>query len=123
MEVGSTMTIGHREGPCEPVSSLVAQHSSLVTCSLPLALYLHIPFCVRKCFYCDFNSGPAADEAREAYVETLCREIRQSPWTGHPVRTVFFGGGTPSELTVPQLGRINDQIRESFCPSPASEWT
>src|ERR1700736_508595 len=80
----------------------------------PLALYVHIPFCVRKCFYCDFNSGPSQAEQREEYVELLCREIRQSAWAGSTARTVFFGGGTPSELSPGQLGRINDQLRETF---------
>src|SRR5438128_2716804 len=89
----------------------------------PLALYVHIPFCVRKCFYCDFNSGPSRPEQREAYVDLLCREIRQSPRAGSPARTVFFGGGTPSELTPAQLARINDQLRETFRVDAEAEWT
>src|SRR5438034_1026312 len=64
----------------------------------PLGLYVHIPFCVRKCHYCDFASGPAPEAIREQYVEILVEEIRRSPWRGAPARTVFFGGGTPSEL-------------------------
>src|ERR1043166_4716413 len=80
----------------------------------PLALYLHIPFCVRKCHYCDFNSGPASEEAREAYVRTLCQEIRQSPWRGSRAWTVFFGGGTPSELTTTQLARICGELCQAF---------
>jgi oxygen-independent coproporphyrinogen III oxidase len=91
--------------------------------SPPLALYLHIPFCVRKCFYCDFNSGPSQPEQREAYVDLLCREIRQSPWAGSPARTVFFGGGTPSELSPAQLARINAQLRETFQIATEAEWT
>src|SRR5438034_8957779 len=87
------------------------QSASLITHHSSLALYVHVPFCVRKCFYCDFNSGPSSAEAREAYVETLCREIRQSPWARSPARTVFFGGGTPSELTTLQLARINEELR------------
>ena len=42
----------------------------------PLELYLHIPFCVSKCKYCDFLSAPAGEEERQAYVENLCRKIR-----------------------------------------------
>jgi oxygen-independent coproporphyrinogen-3 oxidase len=90
---------------------------------LPLALYLHIPFCVRKCHYCDFNSGPASEEAREAYVQVLCREIRQSGWAGCRAWTVFFGGGTPSELTTAQLARICGELRDAFRPEPEAEWT
>jgi putative oxygen-independent coproporphyrinogen III oxidase len=105
-----------RGEPARPVSSLITHHSSL-------ALYVHVPFCVRKCFYCDFNSGPSSAEAREAYVETLCREIRQCPWSGSPAHTVFFGGGTPSELTVRQLARINEALRAAFRLAPEAEWT
>lgn len=106
---------------------------------LPLALYVHIPFCVRKCYYCDFNSGPASEEIREQYVDALVEEIRRSPWRGQPARTVFFGGGTPSELKTPQLRRITEALRESFHfaaedepaafypssfnPHPSTEWT
>jgi oxygen-independent coproporphyrinogen-3 oxidase len=80
----------------------------------PLGLYVHIPFCVRKCHYCDFNSGPVAEESRERYLEALCAEIRNSPWAGEPARTLFFGGGTPSELTTPQLTQIVTALRDTF---------
>ena len=83
-------------------------------CELPLALYVHIPFCVRKCYYCDFNSGPASEAIREQYVDALVEEIRTSRWRGQPARTVFFGGGTPSELNSPQLERITEALRETF---------
>lgn len=91
----------------------------------PLALYVHIPFCVRKCHYCDFNSGPASQDIREQYVDALVSEIRASQWAGEEVRTVFFGGGTPSELAGSQLLRIARALRESFClpGSPEIEWT
>jgi oxygen-independent coproporphyrinogen III oxidase len=89
----------------------------------PLALYVHIPFCVRKCHYCDFNSGPSTEEAREQYVKTLCREIAQSPWAGGRARTVFYGGGTPSELTAEQLHRTNQCLRDTFRMGPEAEWT
>jgi oxygen-independent coproporphyrinogen-3 oxidase len=56
-------------------------------------------------------------------VDVLCREIRQCPWAGSPARTVFYGGGTPSELTSAQLGRINAQLRQSFRITSDAEWT
>jgi oxygen-independent coproporphyrinogen-3 oxidase len=89
----------------------------------PLGLYVHIPFCVRKCFYCDFNAGPAAEAVRRSYVEALCREITQSPQAGAPARTIFFGGGTPSELDGDQLGAIAAALRRAFEILPGAEWT
>jgi oxygen-independent coproporphyrinogen III oxidase len=80
----------------------------------PLAIYVHIPFCVRKCHYCDFNAGPASQEIRAQYVDALVAEIRRSPWRGRAGRTLFFGGGTPSELTTDQLRIIVSALRESF---------
>lgn len=102
---------------------------------MSLGLYVHIPFCVRKCYYCDFASGPAPDTIREKYVDALIAEIRASPWRGSPARTVFFGGGTPSELDTAQLARITQALRTSFafrvsafsvspwCDPVPPEWT
>jgi oxygen-independent coproporphyrinogen-3 oxidase len=81
---------------------------------LPLALYVHVPFCVRKCYYCDFASGPAPAEIRGRYVAALEKEIRATEFRGLPARTVFFGGGTPSELDGEQLHRLTAALRETF---------
>jgi oxygen-independent coproporphyrinogen-3 oxidase len=88
--------------------------SSPADAAEPLAVYVHIPFCVRKCHYCDFNAGPASQEIRAQYVDALVAEIRRSPWSGRAGRTLFFGGGTPSELTSDQLRTIVSALRESF---------
>ena len=62
----------------------------------PLELYLHIPFCVKKCDYCDFLSGPSGTETRKAYTEALIREIQALPeHLDREVVSVFTGGGTP----------------------------
>ncbi|MBD5460541.1 MAG: oxygen-independent coproporphyrinogen III oxidase [Lachnospiraceae bacterium] len=81
-----------------------------------LSIYIHIPFCVRKCSYCDFLSFPSKENEREEYVETLLEEIRleSSGYAAYEVRTVFFGGGTPSLLTPAQMERIMVCLRESF---------
>ncbi len=81
-----------------------------------LGIYIHIPFCVKKCNYCDFLSFPANDEAREAYVQTLLKEIRLEArrYQSYQVQTVFFGGGTPSLLTVPQLTAIMETLKACF---------
>lgn len=76
-----------------------------------ISLYIHIPFCIRKCNYCDFLSFPAGDDIRDKYVDSLCSEIRlYSEFVTEPVYTVFFGGGTPSLLTPIQTERIMNAI-------------
>ena len=82
----------------------------------PLSLYLHFPFCVRKCRYCDFLSFPAEGQERQKYVDCLCEEIRirGSEFAEHEVQTIFFGGGTPSLLEPSQLGKLMTAVRESF---------
>jgi putative oxygen-independent coproporphyrinogen III oxidase len=84
-----------------------------ITPSLPLAAYIHIPFCRRRCFYCDFPISVVGDKKRgetsvtiDQYVEVLCQEIAITPTFGQPLQTIFFGGGTPSLLSVDQLKRI-----------------
>ena len=63
-----------------------------------LGIYIHIPFCVRKCKYCDFLSGPAGKDVQKKYVEMLLEEIEryQEMMQNSHTDTVFFGGGTPS---------------------------
>lgn len=82
----------------------------------PLGLYVHIPFCVKKCAYCDFLSFPAGEEEKERYVEALCTEIRANRENAaeYRVETVYFGGGTPSVLSIEQLTRILAAITETF---------
>lgn len=86
-------------------------------------LYLHIPYCVKKCDYCDFTSFPCKNGVPEAYVDALIREISLvARKEEYPARfdTVFFGGGTPSLLTGEQMRRIMDALREAF-PLAADE--
>lgn len=81
-----------------------------------LELYIHVPFCVRKCAYCDFLSGPSDDVTIQNYVEALCREIRANAELAkeHIVTTIFFGGGTPSILSGEQMGHIFANLRNVF---------
>lgn len=81
-----------------------------------LEIYIHIPFCVKKCAYCDFLSAPATEEAREMYVELLCEEILAAcgKTEGYIVTSIFFGGGTPSLLTGKQAAKIMQAICENF---------
>jgi oxygen-independent coproporphyrinogen-3 oxidase len=89
----------------------------------PWGLYVHIPFCVRKCAYCDFNSGPASEETRHRYLAALHREIALSPWRGEPARTVYFGGGTPSELSPEELCAVLESVRRAFRIEDGAEIT
>lgn len=81
-----------------------------------LSLYLHIPFCVRKCLYCDFLSGLQSADMQEQYVEALCREIQEtSPeYREYQVVSVFIGGGTPSVLLTEQTIRIMETLKSCF---------
>ncbi|MGL6025199.1 MAG: radical SAM family heme chaperone HemW [Cetobacterium sp.] len=67
-------------------------------------MYIHIPFCLNKCNYCDFLSFKSTVEEREKYVDSLIKEIEMYP--KFPLETVYFGGGTPSLLTPEQVNRI-----------------
>lgn len=85
-------------------------------------VYVHIPFCVRKCNYCDFLSGPASDMVRRQYVQALTEEIRRTEERmSGTVKSIFFGGGTPSMLESEQMQMILDAIRASFVISPQAE--
>ena len=67
-----------------------------------LSLYIHIPFCVRKCGYCDFLSAPADEKARDRYVQALLMEIeryRGTETADRKIKTLYIGGGTPSTLS------------------------
>ncbi len=80
----------------------------------PLGLYLHIPFCEKKCSYCDFYSVAANDTVKRDYIKALMREITQ--WGGklsRPIDTVYFGGGTPS-LIAEYLPEIMRCVKASF---------
>ena len=91
-----------------------------------LGIYLHIPFCRSKCLYCDFCSVPSAkEETVERYIDALCRQIKNvgEKAANRTVDTVFMGGGTPTFLTAPQLGRITDQLNGSFNISSDAEFT
>lgn len=90
-----------------------------------LELYVHIPFCVKKCPYCDFLSFPANDAVQQDYVDALCREIgfygqRLRPYG---VSTVYLGGGTPTWLRESLTRQLMGALRESFFIFPDAEIT
>ena len=106
-----------------------------------LSVYIHIPFCVRKCFYCDFLSFPvdkdafvktcgtafgcAAQNTMESYVNLLLAEIEKSAvgYKEYQVLSVFFGGGTPSLLPAKEVGRIMETVRKHYRIAEDAELT
>lgn len=81
------------------------------------SLYIHIPFCRRRCSYCDFNTYAGLENLIPAYVTAVCREVEWvalAAGKNLPVHTVFFGGGTPSLLPLLELERILSAVREAF---------
>ncbi len=90
-----------------------------------LELYLHIPFCIQKCKYCDFLSMPADETARSRYVDMLLQEIKEkaSDCKGYQAATVFLGGGTPSLLTDAQISIIMETLQDYFSLGQGAEIT
>lgn len=87
-----------------------------------MGIYIHIPFCVSKCIYCDFLSFAADDDVKRHYVDSLCREILGRNDKG-VVTSIFFGGGTPSILPACEIGRILRTIRSCYEVAESAEIT
>ncbi|MFB2835593.1 radical SAM family heme chaperone HemW [Floridanema evergladense] len=88
---------------------------------IPIAAYIHIPFCRRRCFYCDFPISVLGDRTRGEnsgtiveYIDILCQEIAVTPAQGKPLTTVFFGGGTPSLLSPNQIETILTTLANKY---------
>lgn len=90
-----------------------------------LQLYLHFPFCKRKCLYCDFVSAAAGEQIVAAYCLALEKEIRAmgEKYAGAQVNTVFLGGGTPSIVPAPLMKSVLGTLRESFSLLGDAEFT
>ncbi|WP_422486304.1 radical SAM family heme chaperone HemW [Gudongella sp. DL1XJH-153] len=88
-----------------------------------IGLYIHIPFCEKKCHYCDFTSVPANRELIKKYEKYLIKEllIQAEKYGNHTISTIFIGGGTPSILDEKSIGNILRSIRESFAINPDAE--
>jgi putative oxygen-independent coproporphyrinogen III oxidase len=82
-----------------------------------LSLYVHLPWCVRKCPYCDFNSYPGGDDAnRRRYLDALCRDLESEATRAdnRPLVSIFLGGGTPSLFRADEIARLLDASRSHF---------
>jgi len=89
----------------------------------PRAAYVHIPFCARKCGYCDFASLAGAEDSADRYLSALAREIEMSLPEPQKVATIFVGGGTPTRLSGRQLSRLTAILKEWLILTPGGEWT
>ncbi len=97
-----------------------------MSAALPLSVYVHLPWCVRKCPYCDFNSHKAGPPAqRERYLEALFVDVRQDAEkvAGRSIETVFLGGGTPSLFSPQQIGALITRLGECLDLDPDAEIT
>ncbi|MEO0423724.1 MAG: radical SAM family heme chaperone HemW [Pseudomonadota bacterium] len=97
-------------------------HEALPAAHPPTSLYIHIPWCVRKCPYCDFNSHHLrgelpATEYVDALLEDLRLDLEQQPWPGGDLTSIFIGGGTPSLLPAKELDRLLEHVARLVpCP-------
>ena len=92
----------------------------------PLGLYIHIPYCIHKCGYCDFNSHPIKQDEMNHYIDALVAEMKHYAKTysnTNIIRTIFLGGGTPTTLTVYQLERILKECVSEFTVASDAEIT
>jgi oxygen-independent coproporphyrinogen-3 oxidase len=111
-------------------STHLSNTSSIQELLKTVSLYLHIPFCHTRCHYCDFNTYAGILPLREPYVRALCTEIelagqlaKLAGGTPRRSRTIFFGGGTPSLLTVEQITRLLAACRKAFAVDEEAEIT
>ena len=92
----------------------------------PLGLYIHIPYCIHKCGYCDFNSHPIKHDEMDHYIDALVAEMKHYAKTysnTNIIKTIFLGGGTPTTLTVCQLERILKECLKELIVAPDAEIT
>lgn len=86
-------------------------------------VYVHVPFCARRCSYCDFAIAVRRSVPVDDFVDALARELELRQLAGGDVETIYLGGGTPSRLGVDGLRRVLDLVRARFAPVPAAEIT
>jgi len=106
---------------------LSAQHQPRFSTSPPLSLYIHIPWCIRKCPYCDFNSHESGNALppESAYVDALIADLENDLpliW-GRTINTLFIGGGTPSLFSARSIENLLSQLRARLRFGPNTEIT
>ena len=93
------------------------------TASIPLALYVHLPWCLRKCPYCDFNAHAHSNPPFAAYTRALIADLQTNcaAWHGHELISIFFGGGTPSIFPARYIAQILAAVAKLFALTPDCE--
>jgi len=86
-------------------------------------LYIHIPFCIKKCLYCDFYSVPFKSHTVEDYIEALCREIKSKRDVVGNLIAIYIGGGTPTILTEKEIARLFKALRDNYAINHDAEIT
>ncbi len=88
-----------------------------------ISLYIHIPFCRTRCFYCDFNTFAGRERLIPDYIGALCTEISRQQTFENPVHSIYFGGGTPSRLSPADIMAVMRTIQNTFSIRPDAEIT
>lgn len=88
-----------------------------------IGLYIHIPYCKRKCFYCDFISFSGKEDTIKKYVEAIKKDISDCKYTGFNIGTIYIGGGTPSFIDSQYISEIIAKVREKFIVTQNAEIT
>ena len=108
------------------MTQITFQRPGHLTALPPLSLYIHIPWCIKKCPYCDFNSHSLKNGLpEEAYIDALLTDLQlelPNIW-GRPVETIFFGGGTPSLFQAKSIDRLLSGVRSLLRLQPEAEIT
>src|SRR5438094_10150121 len=108
-----------------PVHSLILRDTAPASPSL--GVYVHVPFCTKRCYYCAFNTAPMDDASMARYLRAVLREIDllgTTAWASRvQIGSVFFGGGTPSLLTADDLASIVERLRHEFRAEDAPDIT
>ena len=86
-----------------------------------ITLYIHIPFCAQKCFYCSFVISVGQEQRMDTYLDCLQKEAQK--YKGTEVQSVYIGGGTPTLMSTDQLRRLFCMISNNFRISSGAEWT
>jgi oxygen-independent coproporphyrinogen III oxidase len=105
------------------VAPALATRSGRWTADPGFGVYVHIPFCLHRCHYCDFNTYEGKDHLQEAYVDALVADIERCSADAPQATSVYFGGGTPALLTPSRLGRVLDAVRSRIGIAPGAEVT